>query len=190
MSAIAPHAMRRATVVWTALLAIGGCLVAAQGASASSIAVTASPNPAKVGATVTLTNTGSTSEATPAPSTLIYDYYEPNTAPCASTAANERTRSHGEAYITTLEQNPSTSFNDQTTFIPRAGADSYRICAYLYTGGDDSVAPEAVGTTLLSIPPTRAQLLARAIKKCKKKTNKARRAKCVSAAKKLYGPKK
>jgi hypothetical protein len=190
MNAKTPNSIRRATVAWTALLAIGGCLAAAQGASASSIAVTAAPNPATAGATVTLTNTGSTNEAMPAALSLIHDYYEPNTAPCASTAANERTRSHGDAFITTLEQNASTSFSDQTTFIPRAGADSYRICAYLYSGGDDSVAPDAVGTTLLSIPPTRAQLLARAIKKCKKKTDKARRAKCIRAAKKLYGAKK
>ena len=188
MNPITPQTLRRATVVWAATVATGGCLAA--GAHATSIAVTASPNPATVGATVTLTNTGSTNEATPNASNLIYDYYEPNTAPCATTAANARTRSHGSGYITTLEQNASTSFNDQTTFVPRGGSNSYRICAYLYTGGDDSVAPEAVGSTILSIPPTRAQLLARAIKKCQKNKNKARRAKCVKAAKKLYGPKK
>jgi hypothetical protein len=180
-----PRSMRRAVVVWTALVATGGCFAGA--AQATSIAVTASPNPAGAGAKVTLTNTGST---TPEASNMIYDYYEPNLAPCAATAANERGRSHGEAFITTIEQNSSSSFNDVTTFVPRAGASSYRVCAYLYSGGDDSVPPEAVASTILSIPPTRAQLLSRAITKCHKTKNRARRAKCIRAAKKLYGPKK
>jgi hypothetical protein len=187
MKLITPRTVRRATVLWAAAVATGGCLAAE--AQATSIAVTASPNPATAGATVTLTNTGSTNEAMPNASNLIFDYYEPNTAPCANTAANARNRSHGSGYITTLEQNPSASFNDQTTFVPRGGT-NYRICAYLYTGGDDSVPPDAVGSTILSITPTRAQLLARAIKKCQKKKNKAQRVKCVKAAKKLYGPKK
>jgi hypothetical protein len=169
------------------LLGTSANVVGAVDRSSSLLAVSAA---GERDSTVTLTNSGSTNEAMPSALSLIYDYYEPNTAPCASTAANERTRSHGEAFITTIEQNPSPSFSDLATFIPRAGADSYRVCAYLYTGGDDSVAPEAVGTTVLSIPLTRAQLLARAIKKCTKKTNKARRAKCIKAAKRLYAPKK
>ncbi|MDQ6810965.1 MAG: hypothetical protein M3Z95_03580 [Actinomycetota bacterium] len=184
--------MRKATVAWAALVAMVGCLAGAANASASSIAVTATPNPALRGATVTLNNTGSTNPETPSAINLIYDYYEPNVAPCATTAANARDRSHGSGFITTLEigPDPSFSFSRETTFVPVAGANTYRICAYLYSGGADSAPPDAMGTTLLSIPPTRAELLAQAIKKCHKTKSRARRAKCVAAAKKRYAPKK
>jgi hypothetical protein len=183
-----PRTAKKGAIVFAATVAASGCLAGA--AQATSIAITATPNPATPGATITLTNTGATSEAMPEPSTLIYDYWEPNTAPCANTAANERNTSHGNGGLATIEQKSSPSFNDQTSFVLKVGVHSYRIRAYIYTGGDDSVAPEAVATTLLSIPPTRAELLAAAIKKCHKKNTKARRAKCIKAAKKLYAPKK
>jgi len=154
-------------------------------AQAASIAVTAAPNPAHWGTTITLTNTGATNQTPTESSSLIYDYYEPNVAPCAPTAADARNRSHGDGYIATLEQNPSAAFEDQTTFTPKSGAFSYRICAYLYSGGDDSVVPDAVASTVLTIAPTRAELVARAVKKCHKKP-RSRRAKCIRLAKRLY----
>jgi hypothetical protein len=116
-------------------------------ASSAAIAVVASPNPARPGATVTLTNTGSTNPD----GALIYDYYQPGVAACATTAANARSLSHGEGFITTLEQETSSGFSDQTQFVPIGGT-TYRICAYLYSGGDDSVAPDAVASTLLTVP--------------------------------------
>jgi hypothetical protein len=84
----------------------------------------------------------------------------------------------------------SPSFNDQTTFVTRPGISAYRVCAYIYTGGDDTVAPEAAATTIVNIPPTRAELLAKAVAKCHKIHKKTRRSKCLKAAKKRYGPKK
>lgn len=182
--------VRKTTSAWSALVAITLCLVTAASASATSIAVTATPNPAKGGETIILTNTGATSAAEPEPSTLIYDYWEPGTRACASTAANERDTSGGNANVKTIEQKFSSAFNDQTSFVTKPGVYAYRVCAYIYTGGDDTVAPEAAATTILSIPPTRAELLAKAIGKCKKKYHKkARRAKCMKAAKKLYAAK-
>jgi hypothetical protein len=173
----------------TALLGVA-CLVGTASASATSIAVTATPNPAKPGETITLTNTGATSTVEPEPSTLIYDYVEPGTKACANTAANERNDSGGSAAVTSIEQKFSLSFNDQTSFVTKPGVHAYRVCAYIVTGGDDSVAPEATATVILSIPPTRAELLAKATAKCKKKYHaKARRAKCIRAAKKLYAAK-
>ena len=133
-----PRTAKKGAVALAATVAASGCLAGA--AQASSIAITATPNPATPGARIVLTNTGATSEVLPEPSTLIYDYWEPNTAPCADTAANERSRSHGEAGLVTIEQNSSSSFNDQTTFVAKLGVHSYRICAYMYTGGDDSIA--------------------------------------------------
>ena len=153
-----PRTAREAAAVVAATIAATGCLAGA--AQATSIAITATPNPATPGATITLTNTGATSEALPEPTTLIYDYWEPNTAPCASTAANERNLSHGEGGVTTIEQKSSPSFTDQTSFVSKVGVHAYRICAYIYTGGDDTAAPEAVATAILSIPPARAELLA------------------------------
>jgi hypothetical protein len=177
-----------AALTCVASVALIGCLAGT--AQAAGIAVTASPNPARWGATVTLTNTGSTNQALPEALSLIYDYYEPNTLACAPTAAGARARSHGEAFITTIEQNPSAAFSDQTTFVPRAGAFAYRLCVYLYSGGDDSVAPDASGSAILAIVPTRAQLIARAIKKCQQKASRMRRARCIKSAMKLYAPPK
>jgi hypothetical protein len=147
---------RRVSLLVCAALVAVGVSVAASAASAGqtsvgSIAVTASPNPAsRPGASITLTNTGATNPD-PNASTLIYDYYQPGVAACATTAANERSLTHGSGFITTIEQNTSASFSDQTSFVPVGGV-RYRICAYLYSGGDDSVAPDAIGTTLLSVP--------------------------------------
>jgi hypothetical protein len=180
----------RTASAWSALVAITVGLIAAGSASATSIAITATPNPAKPGETITLTNTGATSAVEPEPSTLIYDYWEPGSKACANTAANERNDSGGNATVMTIEQKASASFNDQTTFVTKPGVHAYRVCAYIYTGGDDTVAPEAAATTVLSIPPTRAELLAKAVAKCHKIHKKTRRAKCLKAAKKAYGPKK
>jgi hypothetical protein len=116
-------------------------------ASSATIAVAASPNPAQPGASVTLTNTGSTNPD----GALIYYYYQPGVAACATTAANARSLSHGDGFITTIEQGTSSAFSDQTQFVPVAGT-TYRICAYLYSGGDDSVAPDAIASTLLTVP--------------------------------------
>jgi hypothetical protein len=182
--------LRRISSAWSALVIASICLIGAATASATSIAITATPNPAKAGQTITLTNTGATSAAEPEPSTLIYDYWEPGTKGCANTAANERNDSGGNATVMTIEQKFSPSFNDQTTFVTRPGIPAYRVCAYIYTGGDDTLAPEAAATTIVNIPPTRAELLAKAVAKCHKIHKKTRRSKCLKAAKKLYGPKK
>ncbi len=115
--------------------------------ASASIAVAASPNPARPGATVTLTNTGSTNPD----GALVYDYYQPGLAACATTAANARSLTHGNGFITTLEQGQSSGFSDQTQFVPSGGT-TYRICAYLYSGGDDSVAPDAMASTVLTVP--------------------------------------
>jgi hypothetical protein len=179
--------VRRTASAWSVFAAITVYLVGAASASATSIAITATPNPAKAGETITLTNTGATSTVEPEPSTLIYDYWEPGTRACASTAANERNDSGGNASVTSIEQKFSPSFNDQTTFIPKPKVTAYRVCAYIYTGGDDSVAPEAVATTIVNIAPTRAELLAKAVTKCHKIHKKSRRKKCLKTAKKLYG---
>jgi hypothetical protein len=180
----------RARVAWVAIAATVGCLAFSAYASASSISVVATPNPARAAGSVTLTNTGLTNPATPDASYLIYDYYAPGAAGCAPTAADARARTSGDGYINTIELNPAPSFSQEAVFTPTGGAVTYRICAYLYTGGGDSAVPEAVGTTLLSVPLTRAQLLARAIKKCHKTRSKTRRAKCVAAAHRRYHPKK
>jgi len=182
--------VRRSASAWSMVAATTVCLVMAASASATSIAITATPNPAKAGETITLTNTGATSAVEPEPSTLIYDYWEPGTKACANTAANERNDSGGSASVTSIEQKASPSFNDQTTFVAKAHVSSYRVCAYIYTGGDDSVMPEAVATTVVNIPPTRAELFTKAVAKCHKIHKKTRRAKCLKAAKKAYGPKK
>jgi hypothetical protein len=179
--------VRKSASAWTVLVVIALCLVAAASASATSIAITATPNPAKAGETITLTNTGATSAVEPEPSTLIYDYWEPGTRACASTAANERATSGGNANVTTIEQKSSVAFTDQTTFVAKPKVTAYRICAYIYTGGDDSVAPEAAATTIVNIPPTRAELLAKAVTKCHKIHKKTPRKKCLKAAKKSYG---
>lgn len=192
MSFMTPQTITRATAVRLALVLTAASLTFSATAAASSIVVTATPNPSVSGATVTLTNTGVTNPEAPLASNQVYDYAEANAAPCAPTAADARTRSGGSGYITTLQivQNPQFSFELQTPFRPIGAANTWRICAYLYTGGDDSVAPDAVGTVLLSIPPTRAQLLARALKKCHRLRSRSRRAKCVSAAKRRYAAKR
>ncbi len=186
------HNIGRAKLRWIMVIATAAYVACAGTASASSIAVTAGPNPTVRGATVTLTNTGTTNPAAPEASNELFDYYEPNIAACAPTAADARQRSGGSGFITTLEivQNPTFSFSLQTTFVPAVGVHTYRVCAYLYTGGDDSIAPDAVGSTLLSIPPTRSELLASAIKKCHKVKSRSRRSRCVRLARKHYGVKK
>jgi hypothetical protein len=192
MDLMTSHPMGRAKLRWTMVIATAACIASAGTASASSIAVTAEPNPTVRGATVTLTNSGYTNPAAPEASNELFDYYEPNTAACPPTAADARQRSSGSGFITTLEivQNPTFSFSLQTSFVPAAGAHTYRICAYLYTGGDDSVAPDAVASTLLSIPPTRSELLARAIKKCHSGKSRSRRSRCVALARRHYGVKR
>jgi hypothetical protein len=125
---------------------VGSAAAAGRSASAT-IAVAASPNPARPRASVTLTNTGSTNPD----GGLIYDYYQRGIATCATTAANARSRTHGAGFITTLEQQQSSGFSDQTQFVPTGGT-TYRICAYLYSGGDDSVPPDAIASTLLTVP--------------------------------------
>jgi hypothetical protein len=121
--------------------------VGAAYASAASLAVTASPNPVRPGARVTLTHTGSGGY-------LILAYNFPNTQACAPTSADARQRGatlHGtQGFITTL-QVPSSPFNTQAYFVPAPGASVYRICSYLYTTGDDSQAPDALGTTFLRV---------------------------------------
>jgi hypothetical protein len=130
---------------------VGASAASADQTSVGSIAVIASPNPAaRPRASITLTNTGATNPD-PNASTLIYDYYEPGVAACAATAANERSLTHGSGFIHTFEQNTSANFSDVTSFVPVGGV-RYRICAYLYSGGDDSVAPDAMGTTILNVP--------------------------------------
>ena len=156
MTSTSQRRLRVSLLVCASLLAVGAGVgtsaASASQTSVGSIAVTASPNPApRPGASITLTNTGATNPD-PNASTLIYDYYNPGTAACATTAANERSLTHGGGFITTIEQNTSANFSDQTSFIPVGGASHYRICAYLYSGGDDSVAPDAVGTTVLNVP--------------------------------------
>lgn len=93
--------MRWGTPRWVAGLATAACLAGAASAAASSIEISASPNPTKAGVQVSLTNTGMRDN--PLLSTLVYDYHEPNTAPCTATAAAARERSHGDGYIATLE---------------------------------------------------------------------------------------
>ena len=178
--------MRQAAPVWVAGLVAAACLAGAGSAAASSIEVSASPNPTKAGVQVTLTNTGMRDD--PLLSTLVYDYYEPNLAPCTATAAAARERSHGEGYIATLELPETAGFSVQTFLIPARGTVAYRICAFLVSGGNDSATPDAVGTTVLQVPLTRAQQLNRALKKCHKIHSSRRRGKCVKGARKRYGP--
>jgi hypothetical protein len=135
-----------AGVVALAAGIVGSPAAAGRSASAT-IAVAASPSPARPGASVILTNTGSTNPD----GALIYDYYQPGIDACATTAANARSRYHGQGYITTLEQETSSGFSDQTQFVPTGGT-TYRVCAYLYSGGDDSAAPDAMASTLLTVP--------------------------------------
>lgn len=132
----------------------------ATSAGASSVTVSASPNPAVPGAQVTLTNSGTRDN--PLLSTVVYDYYEPTTASCIATASEARGRSHGDGYVATLELPETMTFTEQTAWVPTGGATAYRICAFLVSGGDDSAAREAIGTTILQVPLTRAQLLRRA----------------------------
>jgi len=180
------RSISRAARVWVVALVSATCLAGAATAAASSIEVSASPNPTKAGVQVTLTNTGMRDN--PLLSTLVYDYYEPNTAPCTATAAAARARSHGNGYIATLELPEAVAFSQQTFFVPVAGATAYRVCAFLVSGGDDSATPDAVGSTILQIPLTRAQQLSNALKKCHKTHNKARRARCVRTARGRFGP--
>ncbi len=175
-----------------AVLSFAGLLVTAAitagfatSAGASSLTVSASPNPAVSGAQVTLTNSGTRDD--PLLSTVVYDYYEPNTASCAATASEARGRSHGDGYVATLELPEAMTFTEQTAWVPAGAATAYRICAFLVSGGDDSAAPEATGTAILQVPLTRAQLLARALKSCRRIHMRARRTRCVRLAQRRYG---
>jgi len=167
------------------IMIIASMTCAAGSATASSVSVTASPNSALPGAEVTLTNVGTRDN--PLLSTVVYDYYEPNLAPCSATAAEARGRSHGNGYIATLELPEAMTFSEQTAWVPTGGASAYRICTFLVSGGDDDAAPEAVGTTILAVPPTRAQLLARALRRCHRTHPRSRRARCMKVAQQRYG---
>jgi len=180
------RSIRRAAPVWVVALVIAASLGGAASAAASTIEVSASPSPTTAGVQVTLTNTGMRDN--PLLSALVYDYYEPNTAPCAATAAAARERSHGAGYIATLELPETVAFSVQTFLVPVRGATAYRVCAFLVSGGNDSATPDAVGSTVLQIPLTHAQLLARALKKCQRTHNRLRRASCIKTARKHYGP--